>query len=105
MPNGRQRYRCPVCHQTFSETFDSLYYRRRLAAAQIAQILQCHSEGSSLRGISRITGIAYNTVVSIIRAASKKAQMVHNEEVKAVKTEAICADEMWSFVQKNKSNV
>jgi hypothetical protein len=39
----------------------------------------------------------------LIQAASQKAQMVHNAEVKAVDTDAIAADELWSFVQKNKS--
>jgi transposase-like protein len=103
-PNGHQRYLCPTCHQTFSERFDSLYYRRHVKPEQIRQVLQAHSEGSSLRGISRTTGLAYNTVVSIVRAASQKAQLVHNAEVKAVQTEEVSADEMWSFVQKNKSN-
>lgn len=74
MPNRHQRYLCPVCTQTFSESFDSLYYRRHINPEQIRQILQAHSEGSSLRGISRITtGLAYNTVVSIVRTASQKA--------------------------------
>ena len=58
MPNGHQRYLCPVCHQTFSESFDSLYYRRHVSPEQIRQVLQAHSEGSSLRGISRTTGLA-----------------------------------------------
>jgi hypothetical protein len=60
---------------------------------------------SSLRGISRTSGLAYNTVVSIVRAASQQAQLVHNAEVQAVQTEEVSADELWSFVQKNKSNV
>ena len=105
MPNAHQRYLCPACHQTFSESFDSLYYRRHVSPDQIRQVLQAHSEGSSLRGISRTTKLAYNTVVSIVRAASQKAQLVHNQEVQAVETEAVTADEMWSFVSKNKSNV
>ncbi len=84
MLNGHQRYLCPACGQTFSESFDSLYYRRHVSSEQIRQVLQAHSEGSSLRGISRITGLAYNTVVSIVRAASQKAQLVHNAEVQAV---------------------
>lgn len=67
-------------------------------------MLQAHSEGSSLRGISRTSGLAYNTVVSIVRSASQKAQLVHNQEVQAVETEEVCADEMWSFVAKNRSN-
>ena len=71
MPNGHQRYLCIACQQTFSENFDSLYYRRHVSPEQIQQVLQAHSEGSSLRGVSRITGLAYNTVVSIVRAASQ----------------------------------
>ena len=105
MPNGHQRYLCPVCKQTFSESFDSLYYRRHVKPEQIRQVLQTHSEGSSLRGISRTTGLAYNTVVSIVRAASQKAQLVHNAEVQAVRTEEVSADEMWSFVSKNRNSV
>ena len=104
MPNGHQRYLCPTCQQTFCESFDSLYYRRHISPEQIRQVLQSHSEGSSLRGISRTTKLAYNTVVSIVRAASQKAQLVHNGEVKAVETEEVSADEMWSFVSKNRSN-
>lgn len=105
IPNGHQRYLCPACKQTFSENFDTLYYRRHVNAEQIRQVLPAHSEGSSLRGISRTAGLAHNTVVSIVRAASQKAQLVHNAEVQAVQTEEVSADEMWSFVSKNKSNV
>lgn len=105
MPNGHQRYFCPECKQTFSERFDTLYYWRQVSPAQVQQVLQAHSEGSSLRGISRITKLAYNTVVSIVRAASAKAQLVHNHEVEQVSTEDVSADEMWSFVQTNRSNV
>lgn len=105
MPNGHQRYLCTACRQRFSESFDSLYYRRQISPEQIRQVLQAHSEGSSLRGISRTTGLAYNTVVSIVRSASQRAQLVHNGEVQAVQTEEVSADELWSFVAKNRSNV
>jgi len=105
MPNGHQRYLCPICKQTFSESFDRLYYRRHVSPEQIRQVLQAHSEGSSLRGISRTTGLASNTVVSIVRAASQKAQLVHNAEVQAVQTIEVSADEMWSFVSKNRNSV
>jgi transposase-like protein len=78
MPNGDQRYFCPECKQTFCESFDTLYYYRHVSPEQLQQVLQAHSEGSSLRGIGLITGLAYNPVVSIVRAASIKAQLVHN---------------------------
>ena len=64
-------------------------------------VMQSHAEGSSLRGISRISGLAYDTVVSIVQAAAIKAQMVHNAEVRDVDTDAIAASELWSFVEKN----
>ena len=48
---------------------------------------------------------AYGTVVSLVRAASQKAQLVPNEEVQDIECEASVADEMWSFIQKNKSTV
>jgi hypothetical protein len=67
-------------------------------------ILQAHAEGSSLRGVSRISGMAYNTSVSLIRAASQKAQLVHNAGVQAVETKAVSADELWSFVEKHRTS-
>lgn len=100
---GSQRYFCPKCQQTFTNTFDTLYYRRQVSEEHIRIVLQAHAEGSSLRGISRISGLAYDTVVSIVQAAALKAQMVHNAQVFSVDTNAIAADEMWSFVEKNKN--
>jgi len=100
-PNGSQRYFCPHCQQTFNERFDTMYYHRHVSEEQIRQVLQAHSEGSSLRGISRTSGLAYNTVVSLIRAASQKAQLVHNVQVQAVQTEEVSADTSTSSVQVN----
>ena len=97
---GSQRYCCPMCQQTFTETFDSLYYRRQVTPEQTRTLLQAHSEGSSLRGVSRISGLAYGTVVSLIRAASIKGQLMHNQAVQGIETEEIAADELWSFVKK-----
>jgi hypothetical protein len=48
---------------------------------------------------------ASDTVVSIVQAASQKAQMVHNAEVQDVDTDAIAADELWSVVEKNTSSL
>jgi transposase-like protein len=45
---GSQRYRCPQCGQTFRETFDTLFYRRRVSEETIRMILQAPAEGSSL---------------------------------------------------------
>jgi transposase-like protein len=41
---GSQRYFCPVCKPTFTDTFDTIYYRRQLQADEVHTILQSHSE-------------------------------------------------------------
>ena len=98
---GHQRYKCPHCGKTFPEHEETLYYNRHLSPTEVHTILQSHASGSSLRGVSRISGRAYGTVVSLIRDASQKAQMIHNAEVQQVEAESVSADEMWSFVEKN----
>lgn len=76
------------------------YYRCQPSQEQLHTVLQTHVKGSSLRGISRISRLAYGAVVSIVRAAIHKAQMVHNALVQHVETKAVIADELWSFVKK-----
>ena len=100
---GSQRYFCSKCQQTFTDTFDTLYYRRQVSEKDVPIVLQAHAEGSSLRGISRISGLAYDTVVKLVQAAAQKAQVVDNAQVQNVDTDAVVADELWSFVEKNKN--
>lgn len=75
-----------------------------MSEEEVRIVLQSHCEGTSLRGIGRISGLTYNTGVRRIRAASQKAQLIHNAQVQAIDTDAIAADEMWSFVEKNNGN-
>ena len=99
---GHQRYKSLQCTKTFPEHFDTLYYGRHLSQTEVHTILQSHVAGSSLRGVSRISGRAYGTVVSLVRAANQKAQMIHSAEVQEIETEQVSGDEMWSFGQKNR---
>jgi transposase-like protein len=85
IPNGPQRYFCPQCQQTFSESFDTLYYYRHVRREKIQQVLQAHSEGTSLRGISRISRLTYHTVVRIVRASRARALLVHNDPIEQSK--------------------
>jgi transposase-like protein len=76
---GSQRYFCPSCRQTFTETLNTLYYRRQVNKEDVQIVLQSYAEGMSLRGISRISGLAYNTVVRIIQAANQKGNLPNVE--------------------------
>jgi len=87
------------------ETLDTIYYHRHIDAEQIHLVLHSHREGVSQGGIDRLTGLAYNTVVNIIREASQRGQLLHNQEVTAVDRAEVSSDEMWSFVEKNRRTV
>lgn len=100
---GSQRYFCPVCKHSFTDPLDTIYYRRQLKPDEVQIILQSLCERSSLRGVVRISGRAYGTVVDLVLAASQKAQMVHNAFVQQLRTNVITGDELWSFIQTNKN--
>ena len=68
-------------------------------------VLYAHIEDSSLRGISRTVNLADNTVVSLVRAASEKGQMIHNAHLQNINTSQMSSDEFWSFVQKKTKTV
>ena len=92
-----QRFKCPQCGKTFTETIGTIYYRRQISKEEIETILQTHAEGTSLRAVARVSHRVYGTVVSLLQATSEKSQLVHNQAIQSVETHAIIADEMWLF--------
>jgi transposase-like protein len=100
----RERYFCPECRQTFTETFDTLYYRRGCESGRHTDCttISCSYE-VACEALAGARGLAYDTVASIVHSSAQKAQMVHNAQVSCVDTDAIAASEMWSFVEKNKN--
>jgi hypothetical protein len=59
--------------------YDSLF-RIAIGEEEARIILQSHMEGSSLRGISRIVGRAYGTVVSLVipKPVDIRYNRIHN---------------------------
>lgn len=70
---GTQRHFCLGWQHIFPN-FDTLYYRRQLKPEKVHTLLQSYCEGSSLRGVVRIGGRIYGTVIHLIRVASRKAR-------------------------------
>jgi transposase-like protein len=79
---GSQRYFCPSWQPTNTlHLWYPLLPPSRSAKKMCQLYCFSHAEGSSLRGSSRSSGFSYDTVASIVQAASQKAQIVHNAEV------------------------
>ena len=69
------------------------------------QILQMLCEGSSMRAISRITGVSINTVSKLLEDAGEACLALHNDKVRGVKAERVQCDEIWSFCYAKQKNV
>lgn len=61
------------------------------------QILSMLCEGSSMRSISRITGVSINTVSKLLIDAGMACAAFHDAKVRNVPAKAVQCDEIWSF--------
>ncbi len=77
----------------------------KLPAKDRAQILAMLCEGTSMRAISRMTGVSINTVSKLLVDAGNACAAFHDAVARNVKAERIQADEVWSFCYAKQKNV
>ncbi len=70
-----------------------------------AQILHMLCEGTSMRAVSRMTGVSINTVSKLLVDAGLAAARYHDENVCNVKAKRVQCDEIWSFCYAKAKNV
>ena len=58
------------------------------------QILSMLCEGSSMRSISRVAGVSFNTVAKLLTEAGTACAVFHDETVRNVKASRIQCDEI-----------
>lgn len=69
----------------------------KLPLEKRVQILSMLVEGSSMRAISRVTGVSINTVTKLLEDAGEACIAMHDERVRNVKSRRLQCDEIWSF--------
>src|SRR5258707_8882231 len=69
------------------------------------QILSMLCEGSSMRSVSRITGVSINTVSKLLIDAGLACAAFHDVTVRGITAKSIQADEIWSFSYARQKNV
>ncbi|WP_316190257.1 MULTISPECIES: IS1 family transposase [unclassified Bradyrhizobium] len=69
------------------------------------QILQMLCEGSSMRSVSRVTGVSINTVSKLLIDAGLACAAFHDKMARNVTAKAIQCDEIWSFSYAKQKNV
>ena len=77
----------------------------RLPLETRVQILSMLCEGSSMRSISRVADVSFNTVAKLLVDAGEACAAFHDEKVRGVKTRRCQVDEIWSFTAAKQKNV
>jgi IS1 family transposase len=77
----------------------------KLDAKTRATILTLLVEGSSMRSVSRITGVSINTVSKLLIEAGEICLAYHSRTVQNVPAKRVQCDEIWSFCYAKAKNV
>jgi len=75
-----------------------------LSVPQRVQVVKCLCEGMSIRGTVRLTGVAKNTIVSLLLDVGNACADLHDRTVRHLRTRRIQCDEIWSFVGAKQKN-
>lgn len=70
-----------------------------------AEIIRVLCEGNSIRSTARITGVAINTVVKLLRDVGAACLKYQNEVMRNLPCTKLQCDEIWSFVYSKDKNV
>jgi transposase-like protein/IS1 family transposase len=93
-----QRYRCHLCHATFSEPQQKPLGEHRLDVEKAVKVLGLMMEGVSIRAIERLTGVHKSTILALLVTIGERCREVFNERVRDVWAGVVQADELWTFV-------
>jgi len=77
----------------------------RLSTESRGQVISCLVEGSSLRGASRITGAALNTVTKLLVDLGEACSEYQDQNLRNLACDRFEVDEIWSFCYAKAKNV
>lgn len=97
---GVQRYECKTCHQTFTETKGTLFYRKQTPAHEILETLALLAEGDRVSSLTRVKGIKEDTILGWMREAAKHTDLVNDALLKDFRIKRGQLDGLWLFIQK-----
>ncbi len=97
-------YRCAVCDRLFSGRRFTGYAGLRLPPEKIMQIVNCLTEGVSIRATARLVGVEKRTVSRVMLHAAGICQRVMDEKLRNLRSRYWQVDELWCFTGKKEQN-
>jgi IS1 family transposase len=80
-------------------------FMNKLPTAKRVQILNMLVEGSSMRSISRVCDVSFNTIAKLLEEAGAVCDAFHDEKVRGVKASRVQCDEIWAYCYAKEKNV
>lgn len=77
----------------------------RLPLEERARVLSALCEGNSIRGVSRMTGVAKGTILRLLAEVGDACTAYHDENVRGLSSSRIQCDEIWSFCHAKQRNL
>ncbi len=102
MVRGQQRYYCKACARRFTGSDG----RTRYSDQQRLMALALYREGVGFRGIGRLLGISYQTILRWTQSAGEEIKRIIRAELPQdlPAMDMVVIDEMWHYTQKNAIN-
>src|SRR5271157_4154124 len=94
--NGLRRFRCPMCHKTYTEAHKPTLGGSYISQERIVLALRLMVEGNSLRATERITGLDINTLMKILVKAGEKCERLIGKLIVNVPVKDVQCDEIWA---------
>lgn len=77
----------------------------KLPIAKRVQILSMLCEGMSMRAVSRLCDVSFNTIAKMLADAGKVCMTFHDDKVRGLTCKRVQVDEIWSFTYAKQKNV
>jgi transposase-like protein len=95
---GVQRFQCKTCQKTFTETWGTIFYRKRTPEREILETLAFLAEGSRISTLARVKGHKEDTILQWLREAAQHAEQLEDVLMAEFRVKRGQLDALWAYV-------
>ena len=96
--NGTQRYQCKSCKRTYTQTYGTIFYRKRTSEHEILETLALIAEGNRISTLSRVKGHKEDTISRWLKEAAQHAEVIEEVLMSEFRIERGQLDALWTYV-------
>ena len=96
---GKQRYRCKSCGCNYTQST-----KYRIAHETRVECIKLYMQGLGFRSIERVTGLSHVIIQHWVKELGDKIEALCPQTGEIIQVNVMEIDEMWPFVQKERTN-